>query len=68
MKPRYSIPMSINSFKALLPIPKSPQRRDANPTHPSRKHDVPIPPAISLNLDHDTTGVRRRTRRAEARK
>ena len=39
-----------------------------DPNHPSRKHDVIRPePVLLMDVAHDTSGIRRRDRRAAAR-
>lgn len=41
----------------------------AQPDHPSRKHDVDVTVTRTrANVQHDTSGLRRRDRRAAARK
>ena len=43
-------------------------RRTPDPNHPSRKHDVARPePVLLMDVTHDTSGIRRRDRRAIAR-
>ena len=43
-------------------------RKPLDPNHPSRKHDVTRPePVLLMDVTHDTSGIRRRGRRAALR-